>query len=288
MHKISLCVPCFNESKNIGHLLSVLCREHCLDEIIVIASGCTDNTVEIAQSFDGVKVLVQEAREGKASAINLFLRRANGDYLVLESADTIPLPGAIEALVAPLEDDRVGAVTGRPKPLNNSDTMVGFAVNLLWDLHHLFSLQRPKLSEAVAFKNVFKLIPRYTKVDDACIETAVRSQGYRIVYEPSAVFINKGPQTIADFIQQRRRISLGFRYLRSDLGFSPETTKTLATVMMLVKTGYLWRSPVGTAIAMGLEAWSRLLAGADYRKGVGKEEGSWEMVKSSKELVHTP
>jgi cellulose synthase/poly-beta-1,6-N-acetylglucosamine synthase-like glycosyltransferase len=253
----------------------------------VVASGCTDSTVEIARSFTGVQVLVQEAREGKASAINLFLRRATGDYLVLESADTIPLPGAIEALVAPLEDERVGAVTGRPKPLNNSDTMVGFAVNLLWDLHHLFSLQRPKLSEAVAFKNVFKLIPRYTKVDDACIETAVRSQGYQIVYEPNAVFINKGPQTVADFVQQRRRISLGFRYLRSDLGFSPATTKTLTTLRMLVKTGYLWRSPVGTVVAMGLEAWSRVLAGTDHRKGVGKDDGSWGMIKSSKELVNT-
>jgi hypothetical protein len=163
--------------------------------------------------------------------------------------------------------------------------MVDFATNLLWDLHHLFNLRVPKLSEAIAFKRVFRLIPRRTKVDDACIETAIRAQGYRIVYVPDAVFINKGPQTVADFIAQRRRVSLGLRYLHDDVGFVPVTAKPLDTLKLLVGKGYLWRSPVGTVSAMALEAWCRWLARGDYKRGVGRDDGSWDMVKSSKGLL---
>lgn len=285
MTKISVGICCFNEEQNVPHILSVMTHESLPDEIVVIASGCTDRTVEIARSFSGVTVLEQEKREGKASAINLFLQESKGDYLILESADTIPLPGAIRKLIEPLEDETVGATTGRPKLLNNGDSLIDFTTNLLWDLHHLFNLRVAKLSEAIAFKRVFRLVPKRTKVDDACIETAIRAQGYRIRYVPDAIFINKGPQTVADFVAQRRRVHLGLRYLKDDVGFVPVTTRAWETLKLLVGRGYLLRSPVGTVSAMALEAWCRWLARGDYKRGVGRDDGSWEMVGSSKELI---
>src|SRR6266581_1313649 len=84
------------------------------EEIIVVASGCTDRTVlivaEIALQDPRVRLCIQEKREGKASAINLFLKQATSPVLVLIGADVIPEESAIENLCSPFKDPKVGMV----------------------------------------------------------------------------------------------------------------------------------------------------------------------------------
>ena len=49
-----------------------------IQQIIVVASGCNDRTVPIVQACahkdSRIKLIEQAQRQGKASAINLFLR----------------------------------------------------------------------------------------------------------------------------------------------------------------------------------------------------------------------
>jgi len=81
-------------------------------EIIVVASGCTDRTVEIVQEYleidSRIQLYVQERREGKTSAINIFLGYATEEVCVLESGDTIPHEDAIENMVRMFLDPAVG------------------------------------------------------------------------------------------------------------------------------------------------------------------------------------
>jgi glycosyltransferase involved in cell wall biosynthesis len=77
--KISVGICAYNEEGNLPHILSVMTQESLPDEIVVVASGCTDRTVDVAKSYSSVRVLEQERREGKASAINLFLAESVGD-----------------------------------------------------------------------------------------------------------------------------------------------------------------------------------------------------------------
>ena len=67
--------------------------------------------------------LVVKPNGGKASALNVGVARAAGEIVVVVDGDTVLAPGAIEALVAPLADDRVGAVAGNAK--------VGNRINLV-------------------------------------------------------------------------------------------------------------------------------------------------------------
>src|SRR6266576_3625440 len=77
----SIGVMAYNEERNIGRLLTALLAQQTdkcqIEEIIVLASGCTDRTVDIVHSFSMVnpriKLVIQAQRQGKASAVNLFM-----------------------------------------------------------------------------------------------------------------------------------------------------------------------------------------------------------------------
>src|SRR2546421_109789 len=80
----SVGVMAYNEEANIRRTLHAILEQSsqktCAAEVIVVASGCTDNTVPIVQEMmqqdSRIALLVQVRREGKASAINLFLQHA--------------------------------------------------------------------------------------------------------------------------------------------------------------------------------------------------------------------
>jgi len=99
----------------------MLAQELCtveIAEIIVVASGCSDDTVPIVQAFacrdPRIRLIVQEKREGKTSAMNVFLQNASEQVCVWESADTVAGKGSIEALCKLFEDSQVG-MTARKK-----------------------------------------------------------------------------------------------------------------------------------------------------------------------------
>src|SRR5438477_2571364 len=100
-------VTAHNEEQNIARLLTSLLTQDlihvAIDGVVVVASGCTDRTVEIVQAIARkeplVSLFVQEKREGKTSAINVFLQHASSEICVLESADTLPRSDSIEKLV---------------------------------------------------------------------------------------------------------------------------------------------------------------------------------------------
>ena len=109
MFSCSIGIMAYNEEANIRFVLEALLNQRLstckIAEIVVVASGCTDRTGDIVRSIAAsnnlVELIVQDKRDGKASAINIFLSRAGGDIIVLESADTIPDEDAIENLVKP-------------------------------------------------------------------------------------------------------------------------------------------------------------------------------------------
>src|SRR4029077_18458075 len=127
----SVLVPAYNEEQNIAALLRRISAASgvdgwLVDDIILVASGCSDATVERAREVrrDGlaVRIIEQETREGKAAAINLGLSVAHHDLIVLVSGDVLPAPGAVTALLNRFEDPKVGVVGARPVPKNDESS----------------------------------------------------------------------------------------------------------------------------------------------------------------------
>jgi len=280
-----------NEEANIGRLLEAVFSQRMksvtVTEIVVVASGCTDNTEAIvcdwAKRDTRIRLLVQEKRTGKASAINEYLPQAREKILVLCSADLLPEADAIEQLVAPLVDPEVGMTSSRPVPVNDPGRFMGFAAHMLWDLHHRINLISFKAGEMCAFRKIFERIPYHTAVDEASIEPVVRGQGYRVQYVPTAVVYNKGPETVTDFLSQRRRIYAGHLAVRDTLGYSVSTMsvrRILATLLRnldLRPLHFFW-----TWAVVGLEAYGRMLGLRDYRKR--RDHRVWEIATTTKQL----
>lgn len=290
---VSIGVMAYNEENNIPHILEALLNQNEkiaeIEEIWVIASGCTDNTVGIVKKFQKkskrIKLLEQEKREGKASAINLWLDIVKTDVCVMESADTTPRPTTIDEMVRPFRDEKIGMTGGHPIPVNDPNTFMGFAVNLLWELHHKIALKHPKCGEIIAFKKIFRRIPPMSAVDEANIEPLIVGQAYAIAYCDKAFVKNKGPETVKDFLKQRRRIQAGHMVIKKYQGYKVSTGSGLRVLAVLIaNTKADWKYFVWTPAIIALEAYGRLLGHWDF-KFKKKDHAIWDIATTTKTLV---
>ena len=289
---ITIGITAHNEEANIGKLLDCMLSQQ-LDivdprEIIVISSGSTDRTEEIVREYAAreprIRLLVQEKREGKASAINLYLQQMTERVLVLCSADLQPQADAIEKLTAPFANSEMGMTSCRPEPVNDPDTFMGFAAHMLWNLHHEINMSGGfKAGEMVAFIKVFERIPYNTSVDEASIEPVVRGQGYKVEYIPDAIVFNKGPDTVADFLRQRRRIYSGHLEIQQLLGYSVSTMSG-GTILKALLRNIDWRPKqlVWMMAVVLLEVYGRYLGWRDFK--AHKDHTVWEIATTTKEL----
>jgi poly-beta-1,6-N-acetyl-D-glucosamine synthase len=207
--------------------------------------------------------------------------------LVLESADTLPETWTIERLVEPFIDPTVGMTGGHPIPTNNKNETMGYVCHLLWQIHHEVSLANPinpKCGELIAFRNFINCIPENTAVDEAWIERADRQRGFSIRYAKDAIVYNHGPETVSDFLKQRRRIHSGHLQLKTTSGYTVSTMKVskLFKIVPRVLELDVSRFPYFVS-ALFLEACGQILGAYDFyvRK---KNPYVWDMVESTKEV----
>jgi cellulose synthase/poly-beta-1,6-N-acetylglucosamine synthase-like glycosyltransferase len=259
-----------------------------IDEIFVISSGSTDQTDTIAEEFTdkGIILIKQEKREGKASAVNEFLKVSRNDILVLESADTYPEKTAIERLCLQFEDESIGMAGAHIIPKNDKQTFMGYVVHLLWNLHHQIALKSPKCGEMVAFRKIIDNIPIDTAVDEGWIEYKITKTNHRVVYSPEAIVYNKGPETINDFLKQRRRISCGHidLYKRTKYKVSSWSLSLLISIIPKNFPLYSIKKWPWFFTAFMLEGIVRILGYYDYYIKKGRHS-IWEIAETTKDIT---
>jgi tetratricopeptide (TPR) repeat protein len=87
---LSLCMIVKDEEAMLGRTLGAI-RDH-VDEIVVVDTGSTDRTVEIAESF-GAKVLHHEWTGDFAAARNVSVDAATSDWIIYLDADEVLVEG---------------------------------------------------------------------------------------------------------------------------------------------------------------------------------------------------
>jgi len=284
-------VPTHNDGANIGPLLARLLAERCIDQVVVVASGCDDDTVttvsEVAAGCpDRVRLYVEAERTGKVAAVNFGIAKLTTPVVIVVSGDVLPDPGALPKLVDALQDPGVALAGGRPVPVNDPNSALGYAVHLLWRLHHRLALHQPKLGEMIALRaDAVVTLPR-TSVDEACFQALIETTGWRSAYVPEAIVRNRGPATVKDFVRQRRQINTGHLWLRHKQQYA---VPSMRVGLLSIE---LWRDMqadhdrlrpahvVWTGGAVAMEGYARVRARIDYWRG--RENIVWAMIQTTK------
>ena len=103
--KISIVIPSYNQSPYLSSAInSALDQTVKAHEIIVVDDGSTDNSLDVARSFEdlGVRVISQ-LNKGLSSARNTGIMNATGDYILPLDADDMLIENAIEKITQVIE-----------------------------------------------------------------------------------------------------------------------------------------------------------------------------------------
>lgn len=268
MRDVLVGIPVYNDEKTIaGCLDSVLHQAGRLARVkavVVVASGCTDRTVEIVRNkrrSDGRILLVEEeARLGKASALNKIFNLFDFDsydYLVVTNGDAVLESDAVDRLVECAESCGFRLVCGSPRPFPSSpDGGIGCLHGFIWDLHNAFlthasSFDRPHCTdELMCFSRGLRWwIPPDTVNDGAYFSVLLSLYGLKCGYCPEAVVHVSTPRGVYGLIKQRSRIILGHVLLKEKMGHTSNTFEST----FLVRPALAFRILVGVVLGWGLK-----------------------------------
>ncbi len=103
---VTIVIASYNHRQFIeGALISLFAQDYRPLEILVIDDGSTDGSGEFLETLRGRYDfrLIRRENGGVVSVINLGIREARGDYVVIHASDDESLPGRISGQVAVLE-----------------------------------------------------------------------------------------------------------------------------------------------------------------------------------------
>lgn len=286
---VSICVPAYNEEKNIKKILTALLRQDVkrisINKIVVVSSGSTDRTdqftMEMQQESDKIHLITESGRNGKASAINAFLQMVDDEIVVIESADTIPEKDTIEKLCVPfLKNKKIGMTGGAPIPVNDPETFLGYIIHAWWWFHRNI----PRFGEIIAYRNIIEYIPANSAVDEAFIQAELIKRRYEVIHIDTAVVYNKGPETIDDLITQRRRIFNGHSRLFQDEGVKIDNmTKSSAKLLLFEYQMKNLKECAWLCSGILIEIYSRFLGA--YDQYIAKiNPNVWDTANTTKDL----
>ncbi|TPG49581.1 glycosyltransferase family 2 protein [Roseomonas nepalensis] len=108
---VSVVIPAYNAAKTIGNTIeTVLAQTVPAKEIIVVDDGSADDTAMVAEGYGPFVKVIRKQNGGPASARNLGVRQAAGEWIALLDADDLWAPDKLERQLRLVADPEVGLV----------------------------------------------------------------------------------------------------------------------------------------------------------------------------------
>lgn len=217
---ITILIAAYNEAKCIGKTIeNKLALDYPGDrtEIIIISDASDDGTDDIVRRYAprGVKLIRQEPRAGKTSALNLAIPRARGEIIVFSDANSLYDSDAIRKLLSNFKDASVGYVTGKMIYANPDGSVTGDGCTAYMRYENRLRSLETAIGSIVGVDGgidaVRKALYRPMKADqlpDFVLPLDVVAQGYRVVYEPGAILRETALAESSDEYRMRVRVSL--------------------------------------------------------------------------------
>jgi cellulose synthase/poly-beta-1,6-N-acetylglucosamine synthase-like glycosyltransferase len=219
---VTVVIPGRNEGKHLFKLVESLRNQTYTNmQIIVVDDGSDDDTVVIGRNLERREYidlfLRNDVRGGKASAANLAIRYAKGEFIIALDADCDYLPDAIERILVPFfYDKNIGGVGGSVQVYNYDDSIVS-ALQAI-EYFDTISVGRIVSSELGIYRVISGAFGAFRtdaieKIGgwdvgpgmDGDISVKLRKLGYKVKFEPTAICRTNAPNTFRKLARQRLR-----------------------------------------------------------------------------------
>jgi glycosyltransferase involved in cell wall biosynthesis len=225
--RASVVVRCYNEADHIGKLFHGLSEQSMQDyEIVLVDSGSTDGTVEIAEDF-GVEetVYIDPTNFSFGRALNYGCDAASGELCVIASAHVYPKRDDwLERLLEKFNEN-VALVYGKQR----GNEVTAFSENQIfkqWFPEHDIERQdHPFCNNANAAirRDVWKEYPydeQLTGLEDVDWAKRVQKDGYDISYASEAEIIHVHDETAREVFNRYRREAYAHKQIMPNRSFS--------------------------------------------------------------------
>src|SRR5436190_2427564 len=184
-------------------------------EVIVASDGSADRTVELARAAGravaaGRVRVLDLPRRGKVRAQDAAVDEAHGDVLAFSDANALWKPDALSLLVRRLAEPEVGYVCGRLRYLDADGTNLE---GVYWRYETAVRGLESRLASITAGNGAIYAIRReaYLRLDprtshDLSLPFNLVKRGWRAVYEPRAVAVERPLATIEGEFRRKRRM----------------------------------------------------------------------------------
>ncbi len=222
---VSIILLAKNGEKHLRSLLDGLYRQRSVDraEVIMIDSGSTDRTLDIAAAYPLRVTRIPPQEFGHGKTRNLGARMARGRFLVYLPQDATPVGAEwLERLLEPFEDPGVAGVYCRQVPRPDASAMEKFFLSHTYPAHSEVkrigkedgtSLVRCFFSTVggAIRASVWQAHPFDESVimsEDQAWARDVMLSGHAIAYQPAAALLHSHDYSIAGVF--RRNFDSGF------------------------------------------------------------------------------
>ncbi|MBI2427170.1 MAG: glycosyltransferase [Candidatus Kerfeldbacteria bacterium] len=225
MPTVSVIIASSHEPRTIARAVMAFLHEDARCDVCVVAPDA--ETLNAAQGVADARVhTVHDDGKGKPAALNRAIGEVKGDIVVFSDGDVKIQPGALNALIRPFSDERVGAVSGHPISANARGTRWGYIAHLLTDMAHRLRKERAEAGELIDASGYLMAmrragvdpLPENTLADDPVLTFMAHTKGYRVAYAPDALVSVKYPTNVRDWMKQKTRSFGGYiqPYVRSE------------------------------------------------------------------------
>jgi cellulose synthase/poly-beta-1,6-N-acetylglucosamine synthase-like glycosyltransferase len=171
---------------------------------------------------------IKDLGQGKPAALNLAVKEAKGDILILSDGDVYVSDKTITEITKPFKNEKVGAVSGNVISLDSKKTRMGYWAHILTNIanelrQELLNKNKPFFCTGYLFairKKLFPKLPEELLSEDGYISFKVYQKKYTIKYTPNAKVYVKFPTTFKDWIIQKKRSTGGYNQIKKMTNFS--------------------------------------------------------------------
>jgi glycosyltransferase involved in cell wall biosynthesis len=254
----SIIIPAHNEAGRIGANLTLLLDGLPLDqfEVIVVANGCTDSTVDVAKSVPGVHVLdLPEA--GKVGALRKGDEAATRLTRIYLDADVPLSADEAQALTKAVTQPGVHAATGRRRVVTRGSALAVqayYAVNRRLPVFQDGLFGRGVIALSAAGRSRFDEFPDLI-ADDLFLDSLFEAHEKR--HLDDVVTTVTAPRRTAQLVRRLARVRSGNRTMRMVAAARPASNSSWLKDVVLPRP-WLW--PAGlcyAAVTLTAEMMSR-------------------------------